>query len=80
MPQQDGALERDPAFRTTTAEVPGVQPLVGKPGFSEVVKGASRGAWATRGEHLLDSLIAILPAGQPSGDMAGDSRNGREAA
>ncbi|WP_372424705.1 DUF4347 domain-containing protein [Salinarimonas chemoclinalis] len=80
LPRQDGALEREPALRTADGEVPGVQPLVGKPAFSEAVKAASRGAWATQGEDFLDSLIAILPAGQPSGDMAVDSRNGREAA
>ncbi|MGP9820162.1 DUF4347 domain-containing protein [Salinarimonas sp. NSM] len=79
-PQREGALEVAPAVVTAAVEVPGTQPLVGKPAFSEVVKAASRGAWATQGEHFLDTLIAILPAGQPSGDMAEDSRNGREAA
>ncbi|WP_349369674.1 DUF4347 domain-containing protein [Salinarimonas sp.] len=74
--QQQGAIVPELEVETATAE-PATQ---GKPAFTEAVKAASRGAWATQGQQLLADLIAVLPEDRPSGDIAGDARSGREAA
>lgn len=52
----------------------------GKPAFSDAVKAASRGAFATHAQTLLDDLIVSLPGERPSGEIEADSRNGRDAA
>jgi len=74
--QQVAAEPAGSALRNATVELA----PTGKPAFSEVVKAASRGAWVTQGQQLLDDLIAVLPVERPSGDNEGGSREGREAA
>ncbi|MFN3686894.1 cadherin-like domain-containing protein [Salinarimonas sp.] len=82
-PTQEAPPQEAPPQRQGAAPAPEPVRLIaegGKPAFSDAVKAASRGAWATQGQSFLDDLIATLPGGRPSGEIEGDSRNGRDAA
>lgn len=74
--QRQGAITTEPEVDTAREQ----STTQGKLAFTEAVKAASRGAWATQGQQLLADLIAVLPGDRPSDDIADDARGGREAA